>query len=84
MAGCSSWRRAWLLKVLAKSLVPHTAYLFANRRTNRMKALVQDGIGFRLAARRPHLGHFVRPTPDAKTQVHLSHPQPDELVLGLR
>jgi transposase len=25
---------------------PHTAYLFANRRANRMKVLVHDGIGF--------------------------------------
>ena len=24
---------------------PHTAYLFANRRANRMKVLVHDGIG---------------------------------------
>lgn len=32
---------------------PHPAYLFANRRTNRMKVLVHDGIGVWLAARRP-------------------------------
>ena len=31
---------------------PHTAYLFANRRANRMKLLVHDGIGIWLAARR--------------------------------
>lgn len=30
---------------------PHTAYLFANRRANRMKVLVHDGIGIWLAAR---------------------------------
>jgi transposase len=38
---------------------PHTAYLFANARANRMKVLVHDGLGFWLAARRLHQGHFV-------------------------
>ena len=61
----------------------HTAYLFANRRANRMKVLVHDGIGFWLAARRLHQGRFVWPTPDAKTQVNLSRAQLDALVLGL-
>ncbi|WP_139208454.1 MULTISPECIES: IS66 family insertion sequence element accessory protein TnpB [unclassified Pseudomonas] len=31
---------------------PHCAYLFANRRANRMKVLVHDGLGIWLAARR--------------------------------
>jgi transposase len=62
---------------------PYTAYLFANRRANRMKVLVHDGIGFWLAARRLHQGHFVWPDPDAKAQVTLSRPQLDALVLGL-
>lgn len=62
---------------------PHTAYLFANRRANRMKVLVHDGIGFWLVARRLHQGHFVWPAPDAQTQVNLSRPQLDALVLGL-
>jgi hypothetical protein len=31
---------------------PHHAYLFANRRANRMKVLVHDGIGIWLCARR--------------------------------
>lgn len=31
---------------------PHCAYLFANRRANRMKVLEHDGIGVWLAARR--------------------------------
>jgi len=30
---------------------PHCAYLFANRRANRMKVLVHDGLGIWLAAR---------------------------------
>ncbi len=62
---------------------PHTAYLFANRRANRMKVLVHDGIGFWLAARRLHQGHFVWPAPDSQAQVNLSRPQLDALVLGL-
>ena len=31
---------------------PHQAFLFANRRANRMKVSVHDGIGIRLAAAR--------------------------------
>ena len=41
---------------------PHTAYLFANRRANRMKVLVHDGIGIWLAARRLNTGKFVWPS----------------------
>ena len=33
---------------------PHHAYLFANRRANRMKVLVHDGIGVWLAAHHRH------------------------------
>lgn len=40
---------------------PNHAYLFANRRANRMKVLVQDGIGAWLAARRLNSGKFVWP-----------------------
>lgn len=45
---------------------PHHAYLFANRRANRMKVLVHDGIGVWLAARRLNSGKFVWPR-DAAT-----------------
>lgn len=62
---------------------PHTAYLFANRRANRMKVLVHDGIGFWLATRRLHQGHFIWPASDANAQVTLTRPQLDALVLGL-
>ena len=62
---------------------PHTAYLFANRRANRMKVLVHDGIGIWLAARRLHQGHFVWPAPDPSAQVSLSRTQLDALILGL-
>ena len=46
---------------------PHHAYLFANRRANRMKVLVHDGIGVWLAARRLNSGKFVWPRDAAST-----------------
>lgn len=61
---------------------PHHAYLFANRRANRMKVLVHDGIGIWLSARRLHQGKFVWPQ-DSGTTLSLTHPQFDALVLGL-
>ncbi len=61
---------------------PHHAYLFANRRANRMKVLVHDGIGVWLAARRLNSGKFVWPK-DAATTASLSRAQFDALVLGL-
>ena len=62
---------------------PHHAYLFANRRANRMKVLVHDGIGIWLAARRLNQGRFVWPNPDAGLQLTLERAQLDALVLGL-
>lgn len=62
---------------------PHSAYLFANARANRMKVLVHDGFGFWLAARRLHQGHFVWPAHAAQIQLSLSRAQLDALVLGL-
>jgi transposase len=61
---------------------PHHAYLFANRRSNRMKVLVHDGIGVWLAARRLNQGRFVWPR-DAGISVALTRNQLDALVLGL-
>lgn len=61
---------------------PHHAYLFANRRANRMKVLVHDGIGIWLAARRLHQGKFIWPN-DAAPTLGLSRAQFDALVLGL-
>ncbi len=60
---------------------PHTAYLFANKRANRMKVLVHDGIW--LAARRLHQGKFVWPLGSAAQHTSLSRVQLDALVLGL-
>ena len=61
---------------------PHHAYLFANRRANRVKILVHDGIGIWLAARRLHQGKFVWPA-DSQSNLSLERVQLDALVLGL-
>jgi transposase len=61
---------------------PHHAYLFANRRANRIKVLVHDGIGVWLAARRLHQGKFVWPK-DASATLSLTRAQLDALALGL-
>lgn len=61
---------------------PHHAYLFANRRANRMKVLVHDGIGVWLAARRLNSGKFVWPR-DASPTLTLTRAHFDALVLGL-
>ncbi len=67
---------------------PHHAYLFANRRANRMKVLVHDGIGVWLAARRLNSGKFVWPregqiAANTAPTAALSRAQFDALVLGL-
>ena len=62
---------------------PHHAYLFANKRGNRLKVLVIDGIGIWLAARRLHQGKFVWPSPDGPHQHPISRAQLDALILGL-
>lgn len=61
---------------------PHHGYLFANRRANRMKVLVHDGIGVWFAARRLNQGRFVWPADTAST-ASLTRAQLDALVLGL-
>jgi transposase len=61
---------------------PHHAYLFTNKRANRLKVLVHDGIGVWLAARRLNAGKFVWPR-DAATTLSVTRPQFDALVLGL-
>jgi transposase len=61
---------------------PHTAYLFANRRANRMKVLVHDGVGVWLAARRLNKGRFAWPC-DVTGTLQLTSQQLDALVLGL-
>jgi transposase len=60
---------------------PHHAYLFTNRRTNRIKVLVHDGFGVWLAVRRLHRGRFVWGS--AGGTLELTREQFDAVVLGL-
>ncbi|MCL7463415.1 IS66 family insertion sequence element accessory protein TnpB [Pseudomonas sp. NW5] len=62
---------------------PHSAYLFANKRANRMKVLVHDGFGVWLAARRLNQGRFVWPGSEQGTQRELTPEQLRALVIGL-
>ncbi len=62
---------------------PHCAYLFANRRANRMKVLVHDGLGIWLAARRLNQGRFFWPGARHGSEVELDAEQLQALVLGL-
>ena len=49
---------------------PHCVYLFANKRANRIKLLMHDGLGIWLATRRLHAGGFWLAT--ATQEPHLS------------
>jgi transposase len=62
---------------------PNCAYLFANRRANRLKTLVHDGVGIWLAARRLHQSRFFWPGVQHGTEVELNTEQLQALVLGL-
>jgi transposase len=61
----------------------HHAYLFTNRRTNRIKLLVHDGIGIWLCARRLHQGRFSWVSPGSEARLKISNEQLQALVIGL-
>jgi len=61
----------------------HHAYLFANKRANRMKVLVHDGFGVWLCARRLHRGSFDWSTSDRGAKVSMTMEQLNALVIGL-
>jgi transposase len=61
----------------------HHAYLFANRRSNRIKVLVHDGIGIWLCARRLHQGRFIWASAESGPQLTISSEQLQALLLGL-
>jgi transposase len=61
---------------------PHHAYLFTNRRANRIKVLVHDGFGLWLVVRRLHRGRFLWATVGS-SRLSLTREQFDALVLGL-
>ena len=62
---------------------PHHAYLFTNKRANRIKVLVHDGFGLWLAARRLHQGKFIWARDWQGDRVLLDAEQLKALVLGL-
>jgi len=62
---------------------PHTAYVFINKRANRIKVLVHDGFGLWLAARRLHQGRFTTAKIWQDTRIELCAEQLDALVIGL-
>lgn len=61
----------------------HHAYLFINKRANRMKVLVHDGFGLWLCARRLYEGHFMRAGLTQHQGIALTHDQVQALVVGL-
>jgi transposase len=61
----------------------HHAYLFANRRCNRIKVLVHDGIGIWLCARRLHQGRFIWARAEATPHMMISSEQLQALLIGL-
>jgi transposase len=61
----------------------HHAYLFINKRANRMKVLVHDGFGLWLCARRLYEGSFIRASVREERGMALSHEQLQAIVVGL-
>jgi len=61
----------------------HHAYLFVNKRSNRMKVLVHDGFGLWLCARRLYEGSFIRVDVRHDRGMSLSHEQLQAIVVGL-
>lgn len=72
---------ARVIKVFGAARPCH-AYVFANRRANRMKVLVHDGIGIWLAARRRNRGKFIW-THASVAGIELGAEQLQALTLGL-
>ncbi len=73
---------ARVVKVFGQARAHH-AYLFINRRANRMKALVHDGFGLWLCARRLHQGRFVTPRIARTGHLELTSEQLQALIVGL-
>jgi transposase len=61
----------------------HHAYLFINKRANRMKVLVHDGFGLWLCARKLYEGSFMRAAVRHQPGMALSHEQLQAIVVGL-
>ena len=73
---------AQVVRGFAGGAHPHHAYVFANRRADRLKVLVYDGAGMWLCTRRLQAGGFAWPG-DATGSMTLTSAQSDWLVAGL-
>ena len=73
---------ALVVRGFALGAQPHCAYVFANRRADRLKVLVYDGAGMWLCTRRLHAGSFAWPREDSGS-LNLTREQFDWLVAGL-
>jgi transposase len=73
---------AMVVQGFALGAQPHHAYVFANRRADRLKVLVYDGAGMWLCARRLQAGSFEWPRQESGC-IDLSREQFDWLVAGL-
>ncbi len=62
---------------------PYQAYLFTNRRANRIKVLLHDGIGIWLCARRLHQGRFIWASAEAGPRMTIGAEQLQALLIGL-
>lgn len=73
---------ALVLGAFAEGAQPHHAYVFANRRVDRLKVLVYDGAGMWLCTRRLQAGSFAWPRGPTGC-IALTREQFDWLVAGL-
>ncbi len=62
---------------------PYHAYVFCNRRADRIKVLVHDGIGIWLCARRLQSGRFTWAQSERLQTLSITHEQLRALVIGL-
>lgn len=73
---------ALVLRAFGGGVQPHHAYVFANRRADRLKVLLYDGAGMWLCTRRLQAGSFAWPS-EPSGNVALTREQFDWLVAGL-
>ena len=75
---------ARVLRGFSDGAQAHHAYVFANRRADRLKVLVYDGVGMWLCTRRLQAGSFCWPREDEGLDaLELTREQFDWLVAGL-
>ncbi len=74
---------AQVLRGFAQGVQAHNAYVFANRRADRLKVLLYDGAGMWLCTRRLQSGGFAWPRERACGTLSLTREQFDWLVAGL-